>query len=111
MVGLTPRPRQLGIASVLWIVLGVLIALGTYFQRAPRLAGSPAALLLVAIGVALVVFGLLLRGGAGWTRIPLTVLGAMSCIGLWPMLLVVPAIVLQYHQTSQEWLRLPPSPR
>jgi hypothetical protein len=42
------------------------------------------------------------------------VVGAVTCVGLWPLLLVVPAIVLQHHRDSQRWFSLPqadpPSP-
>ncbi|WHT18237.1 hypothetical protein N8J89_34840 [Crossiella sp. CA-258035] len=111
MSRLVSRPRPLTIASVLWIVLGVVLALaGLYQYGSPRFAGNPISLVMAVVGVLILVFGLLLRGGAGWTRIPLTVLGAIMCVGLWPLLVVAPAILLQFGRASQDWLSLPPQP-
>jgi hypothetical protein len=99
------RPVTVTAASVLWIVLGSMLSLGAVgFLGSPEGANvSLAAIaLVVALGVLFVVLGVRLRRG-GDTRVILTVLGGLLSIALWPALLVVPAIVLQFRPSSKAW--------
>jgi hypothetical protein len=107
---LPPRPRTVSIASGLWIALGVIFVLGTISylgspQPAALTAGPIIPDLLLVMGGAFIVLGSRMRRGRRNNRTALTVLGAIALIGLWPVLLVVPAIVLQYRPDSTAWLR------
>lgn len=92
-------------ASVLWIILGSMLSLGAVgYLGSPQGANvSLAAIALVlGLGVLFIVLAVRLRRG-GDTRVILTVLGGLSSLGLWPALLVVPAIVLQFRPSSKAW--------
>jgi xanthine/uracil permease len=100
---MAPRPRVVGAASVLWIILGVFLALGglTVAMLSPVVT-----VILVVLGVVVWWNGLRLRRGRD-VRVVLVVVGVVTCIGIWPVLLVAPAIVLQYHPNSRHWFSLP----
>lgn len=102
------RPKAVGIASALWICLGAMLALAAiYYLGTPAgmtLATGPIApLVLCTIGVTLIVFGVRLRRGRRGARTVLTVMGCLLLIGLWTVLFVVPALVLQYRASNKEW--------
>ncbi|MQA03514.1 MAG: hypothetical protein GEV07_12605 [Streptosporangiales bacterium] len=60
--------------------------------------------LLGGVGVAVIVLAAAMRRGASsWVRMTLTVVGCLFAFGLWPMLLVIPAIVLQFKAPSNAW--------
>lgn len=99
------RPGTVTAASVLWIVLGSLLSLGAVGQLgAPAGVDIPfgAVALVLALGVLLIVLGVRLRRGSD-TRVGLTIVGALLSLGLWPALLTVPAIVLQFRPSSKAW--------
>lgn len=105
-----PRPTVLTVATVLWIVLGALLALGAiWYLGTPggsTLSTGPLAPILAAIvGVTFIVFGIRLRGGSNGARTVLTVLGCLLLLGIWSAPLVVPALILQYHRSSSAWLQ------
>ncbi|MFI6537947.1 hypothetical protein ACIBHY_36225 [Nonomuraea sp. NPDC050547] len=106
----TPPPRPVTIASVLWICLGWILAISTVYYvlnpQSPALSGGLVApALLVGVAVAFIVLGKHMRQGNIAARIALTVLGAMSLIGIWTVLFVVPAIVLQFLPGSSAWFQ------
>ena len=108
--GEPPRPTVLTVASVLWIVLGAMFALaGIWYLGTPEgmtsSTGPWAPLLLSLVGVAIVFFGIRLMRGSGGARTVLTVLGCLLLIGIWTVLLVVPALILQYQRSSSAWLQ------
>jgi len=100
-------------ASVLWIVLGVVLALGGIGEvgmslSTPYGAGSGVpmgafAAGLAALGVAMVVLAVLMRRGRNGARIAVTVLGGCALLGCWTILLVAPAVVLQFLPVSNAW--------
>lgn len=102
------RPQTVTIASVLWICLGVLLALAAIGYlvgpRHARLSTDPIApLIVLGIGVIFVVLASRMRRGENGSRIALTVLGAILLFGIWTALFVIPAIVLQFRSDSNAW--------
>lgn len=96
-------PGPLMAACVLWIVFGALLALGVVglaVSPSFNTATGPLAYLLVGgVAVTILVLGIaMLRGAGNAARITLTVLGGLFCIGIWPAVFVVPAIVLQFQR-------------
>ncbi|WP_165974961.1 cytochrome d ubiquinol oxidase subunit II [Nonomuraea deserti] len=106
----TPPPRTVTIASTVWICFGALLAAGVIFTAlspdSPPLSTGPIALLLwIGVAVALIVLAKLMRQGSTGARTALTVLGAVSLFGIWTVLFVAPAIVLQFLPDSNAWFR------
>jgi hypothetical protein len=113
------RPRPLGIAAALWLVVGVLFVLGGFggfAQIGVGMVDDPIMLVMVPVillvGIGFVVLSRLLKRGRD-TRIALTAIGTIVVLfWLWSvkilalplLLLVVPAIVLQYRPDSGRWL-------
>lgn len=113
------RPRPLGIAAALWLVVGVLFvlaSLGGFAQISLGMADDPIMLIMVPLillfGIGFIVLSRLLKRGRD-TRIALTAIGTlMALFWLWTvqifavalLLLVVPAIVLQFRPDSGRWL-------
>lgn len=103
------RPRAMTIASGLWTCLGVMFVLGAIaWYGSPESAelntGPIVPLLVIGFGVAFIVYASRLRRGHEEARVALTALGAISLIGIWTALLVIPALVLQHRPASREWL-------
>ncbi|MEV4757338.1 hypothetical protein AB0J86_19785 [Micromonospora sp. NPDC049559] len=103
----TARPRTVGVAGGLWITLGVLLAVAgalTAFQALGNgeLTMVLAGVLVGGLGAAFWASGVSLRRGRD-TRVVLTVLGGLLSLFVWPALLAVPAIVLQYRASSRRW--------
>jgi len=98
-------PGQLRLAAGLWIALGVATVLGAlaFYGQNPSLE-PVAVLLVIGFGVLFVVLAVVMRRGSSAARIWLTVLGGAYCVVLWPALLVIPAVVLQFRPTSGAWL-------
>ena len=61
----------------------------------------------IILGAAIVVCAALLKRRHGYARVAVTALGAVSCIGIWPIILVIPAVVLQFLSDSNAWFRGP----
>lgn len=96
---------------MLWVVLGVFLALAYGYWTAVSLAvGNDLAALfaacLAAVAVGISRLGQGLRHGRDERRV-LTVIGILTCLSLVPLVLVVPAIVLQYRPSSRHWFSLP----
>ncbi len=90
-------------ASRLWVALGSVFALGGLGSSIrPYSYPAELGLVLIALGVVILALGLRLKRGSD-TRVLLTVLSMLTAIGVWPLLLVVPAIVLQNRLDSTEW--------
>ncbi|MGH3391905.1 MAG: hypothetical protein ACRDOO_23790 [Actinomadura sp.] len=90
---------------MLWSVLGWLLSLGAVgFVITPDGAGTSlvAIALVLGLGILIIALGSRLRRGVD-TRVVLTVLGSMLMLAIWPVLLVVPAIVLQFRPGSKAW--------
>lgn len=113
------RPRTVTAASVLWIILGVTLVAGGIGESAATSANFPggpadaAAVVVVAgIGVIFIVLAARMRRGRQDARTALTVIGSISMIFLWPIVLVVPALILQYRRGNKAWFAAnrPPSP-
>lgn len=109
--GYALRPAAVTAASVLWVVLGVFLALAYGYWTAVSLAvGNDLAALfaacLAAVAVGISRLGQGLRHGRDERRV-LTVIGILTCLSLVPLVLVVPAIVLQYRPSSRHWFSLP----
>lgn len=109
-----PRPGTVTAAAVLWICNGVLLTV-TFSLEALRAYGmhgdvTRAGLAFVLTTGALLIwrFGSRLRYGHD-NRVTLTVLGALSGLGIVTLVFVVPAIVLQYLPASRQWFALPPA--
>jgi hypothetical protein len=109
-----PPPGTVTTASVLWVANGVLVTLAFAYQGLQYLGtyGDVGAAtfcgVFVAGGVLIWRFGSRLRHGHD-KRTVLTVLGAVSGLALFTLLLVVPAIVLQYRPASRRWFALTPA--
>ncbi|MEO3790704.1 hypothetical protein ABGB14_10850 [Nonomuraea sp. B10E15] len=106
----TPAPRTVTIASTVWICFGGLLAAGVIFTAlspdSPPLSTGPFALLLwIGVAVAMIVLAKLMRQGSTGARTALTVLGVVALVGIWTVLFVVPAIVLQFLPGSNAWFR------
>lgn len=113
------RPTVVSVASGLWLALGVVFLLFAALalqQVAVGFADDPIALLFppvfLLLGVAFLVLARLLRRGRD-TRIVLAVLGGVVAVAALlffrllavPLLLVVvPAVVLQYRPAAARWL-------
>ncbi|MET9632991.1 hypothetical protein ABZX92_36590 [Lentzea sp. NPDC006480] len=91
------RPLVVTIAWVLWLVFGLVIVLGSLYQDI-RLAN----ILIAIYGGVLLLFNRQLKRGRD-RRLVLSVMGGLFCLALWPLLVVVPAIVLQYLPESRLW--------
>jgi FtsH-binding integral membrane protein len=103
-------PRAVTIAAGLWLALGILLAVAALWywaqQSGTGASLSPVAVLLVVgLGGVFVVASTRLRCGSGAARIVLTVLGGLFLLVLWPIPVVVPAVVLQFLPTSNAWFR------
>lgn len=85
----------------------VLGAIGSAVSRqSAGLIAAPAFTTFAALmGVCLVALAWSMRLGKRDTRTALTVFGAITLIGIWPFVFVVPAIVFQYRPESAAWLR------
>jgi hypothetical protein len=97
-------------ASVLWICYGALLALAMLsYLLNPRSAllgaGPLAPILWIGVAVGLIVLARRMRRGSTGARTALTVLGALTLIGIWTALFVVPAIVLQFSAKSNAWFQ------
>ena len=109
-----PRPGTVTAAAVLWICDGVLLTVAFGFEalRAYGIDGDvtrAAVAVVLTVGAALIWrFGSRLRFGHD-NRVTLTVLGALSGLGIVTLIFVVPAIVLQYLPASRQWFALPPA--
>lgn len=121
------RPTPVMVAAVLWIILGAITSLGGLGLLAEMVnapysstygggAGAiPSGSLVVVVGVATIALGHRLRQGYGGVRIGLTCLGMVSLLGGVTVLLVVPAVTLQFLPVSNAWFRAvnprrPPGP-
>lgn len=109
-----PRPGAVTAAAVLWITEGVLLTLAYGFE-ALRAFGTEGDVVrgtfacAFTVGAALLWrFGSRLRHGHD-NRAALTALGAVSGLAIVTLVLVVPAIVLQYRPASRRWFALPPA--
>jgi hypothetical protein len=106
-------PRELAIAAALWLALGIVLAVGSLWYGLGTSSPSPyevrpsslAVLLVIGLGVVFIVGSRRLRRGGGRARIVLTILGGLFLFALWPALLVVPALVLQYRPASNAWFQ------
>ncbi|KJK52674.1 hypothetical protein UK23_03500 [Lentzea aerocolonigenes] len=96
------RPLVVTIAWVLWLALGLVIVLGSLYQDI-RLAN----ILIAIYGGVLLLFNRQLKRGRD-RRLVLSVMGGIFCLALWPLLVVVPAIVLQYLPESRLWFNAQP---
>lgn len=102
-------------AAVLWICTGAVLCLliavdmGIFANSNPDPgsygSSNPGAYLIVGVGVACIVLGTRLRRGSNGARVALTILGVPALVGLVTVLLIIPAIVLQFLPTSNEWFR------
>ncbi|MET7338369.1 hypothetical protein [Nonomuraea sp. NPDC005650] len=98
------------IASTLWICFGsVLGIVMVYSALGPRQPMESVDLFPVAVwigvAVAFIVLAKFMREGSDGARVALTVLGSMFLLTLWPVLFVIPAIVLQFRPTSSAWFQ------
>jgi hypothetical protein len=108
------RPRAVGVASGLWIALGTLTALTAILAllrglAEPTLEGGSALLaaaLIGAFGAIFISLGRELGRGSNSARIGLTVFGALFSFLLLPIVITVPAIILQSIPSSQRWFAL-----
>ncbi len=111
---LLARPRAVTAASVLWICLGVLLALDTNRQLMldtnwqlvdlrTAAVNSISVLLEMGAGAAFIVLASFLLRGSNRAGTALIVLGASLLLFCWPALFVVPAIVLQFRPRSSAW--------
>ncbi|MFI7128379.1 hypothetical protein ACIBQ1_21940 [Nonomuraea sp. NPDC050153] len=55
--------------------------------------------------MAFIVLAKFMREGSDAARITLTVLGSMFLLTFWPILFVIPAIVLQFRPASSAWFQ------
>ncbi|CAM3587875.1 hypothetical protein KIPE111705_15635 [Kibdelosporangium persicum] len=108
-----PAPGAIKAASTLWIITGVLVtfaygyaAFRAYGAGDDRLAALAA--VFTVVGLVLWRFGRALRYGRDHRR-ALMVCGALVSIAIIPLILVIPAMVLQYQQTGNHWFALPPA--
>jgi hypothetical protein len=85
-------------------VLGMIGYLGSP-QSAGLATGPIVPSFFIVMGVVFIALGSRMRRGRRDTRTALTVFGSISLIGVWTVLFVVPAIVLQYRPESTAWLR------
>ncbi|MEQ7011167.1 hypothetical protein ABN028_33840 [Actinopolymorpha sp. B17G11] len=104
------RPRAVTVAAGLWLALGIVLAVAALWYWAQQ-SGTGASLspvvvfLVVGLGVVFVVASTRLRRGSAVARIVLTVLGGLFILALWPIPVVVPAVVLQFLPASNAWFR------
>lgn len=107
MTSENPRPGAVTAAWVLWICLGVLFALGglwALFTYSASLSTGPfAPLMVTAFGVALVLVARQFGDGSKRARVALTVMGIIALVGMWTVVLVLPALVLQFLPASSTW--------
>jgi ABC-type transport system involved in multi-copper enzyme maturation permease subunit len=112
---------SLKIASGVWLAVGVLFVLGglaAFSEIANGLADDPIILIMAPLsllfGVVFVILGRLLKRGRD-TRIALTVIGALllvfafafvQILAVLLLVLLVPAIVLQFRPDSGRWLTM-----
>lgn len=108
-----PRPGTVTAASVLWMVLGGWLVLAYGYAAILAFGAARDLMGVMAVGltvVAIVVYrlGRRLRYGRD-TRTALAILGLLNSLSLLPLLLVIPAIVLQNRPSARHWLALPPA--
>jgi hypothetical protein len=105
------RPRAVAIASGLWILLGILLVLIALVALPQGLADPTlhieSVLLAVALtgmpGVVFISLGREVGRGSNSARTGLTVFGALFSIFLLPLVITVPAIILQNLPSSKKW--------
>ncbi len=68
----------------------------------PELFSTPIVIAMMSIGVLVVVLGRKLKQDVD-VRCALVAASVVTLIGLWPVLLVLPATVLQYRSSSNAW--------
>ncbi|MFF4624424.1 hypothetical protein [Nonomuraea jabiensis] len=105
-----PRPRTVTIASTLWICLGSVLGLAMIYSAfgpgQPTLStGMSTVVVWIGVAVTFIVLAKFMREGSDGARIALTVLGSMFLLGIWPALVVIPAIVLQFRPASNAWFQ------
>lgn len=101
----TDPPKAVRTAARLWSVLGGLIAISMVVPLSdPEHYNAPAAsaVFYICYGVAMIVLARRLRRGHD-TRITLALGSMLPLLGLFPALLVVPALVLQWRGASNAW--------
>lgn len=103
------RPVPVAVATALWIILGVITGLGAVGYYLMPYGGSdisPVSILfVVGIGVAFIVLATFVLRGSNGARIAVTVLGGVMLLGVWTIVFVVPAIVLQFLPSSNVWFQ------
>lgn len=112
------RPQAVTAASVLWIILGGVLIAGAIGEAAelsayaPDGAGASAGGFVIVVGVVLIILATRMRRGKEGARTALTVIGSILMLALWPILLVVPALILQFRPDNKAWFAAnrPPPP-
>ncbi|ALG10509.1 hypothetical protein [Kibdelosporangium phytohabitans] len=109
-----PPPQPVAAAAKLWsIVAGVctfaygFAAFGAFAQGTDSL--TVAAVALTVVSLLCWRFGQDLRAGHD-RRTALAVFGILASLSLIPLVLVIPALVLQYRPASNRWFAMAPEP-
>jgi hypothetical protein len=104
------RPRAVGAASVLWILLGAMLILASLRACAgggglysPRDINPLVVLIVVALGTVFISLGRAIRRGSASARTGLTVIGGLFSVFMWPLVFTVPAIILQFLPSANAW--------
>lgn len=96
----------------LWMVLNGILALGSvgeYLAASTSYEADPPEVSSLALvfgsGVAGFIVATQLRKGSNAARTTMTILGAFQLLGIFTVVFVAPAIILQYLPSSSAWFR------